>query len=236
MACALLLAWGGQAYADISAELASPITAAPARYALLTGIGLTGFVMLTKNQISKPFEKETAEDRPLGSYSKYGNIMGQMLPNAVYAGGMTMAQWMGFSHGYQDAYMMVMATAYASVVTTVLKYSIREGRPYDSKVRNSFPSGHSTTAFAFAGVVAAEHGWWYGTPAMALATFVAYSRLNDHQHYLRDVVAGAAVGLSCSLGIVYAQEEERESPNANSFHLVPTAMPDGMQLAASWTF
>lgn len=157
-----------------------------------------------------------------------------MLPNALYAGGMAVAQWAGFQKGYEDAALMVIATAYSGAVTTVMKYAIREGRPYDGKVRESFPSGHTSTAFAFAGIVAAEHGWLYGVPAMAMATFVGVSRINDHKHYLKDVVAGATVGLSCSLGVYYARQEEKSG--ALGVQIMPQALPDGMAVAGLWRF
>lgn len=221
------------ASADWAVDAQAPL-ASPARWALVGGTGLTLLVLATDHTVGQPFERRTAQQKPLGKYSKYGDIAGQLVPNAMYAGGMGIAALLGSSTALARAEMMVMATGYASLVTTTLKYTVREGRPYNSKERNSFPSGHTTTAFAFAGVVAAEHGWWYGVPAMAMATFVGYSRLNDHAHYLHDVVAGATVGLSCSLGIYYARQDIKESPN--SMRIIPTPIPGGAEMAATWTF
>ena len=96
---------------------------------------------------------------------------------------------------------MFKATAYSSAVTTIIKYTAREPRPYDHNVKNSFPSGHATTAFAFSGFVAAEHGWAWGAPALLMSTFVAYSRINDNQHWLHDVVAGGTIGWVYGWGI-----------------------------------
>jgi len=57
----------------------------------------------------------------------------------------------------------------------------------------SFPSGHSTTIFAFAFVVGFlwPRAFW---PAMALAVLVGISRVAVGMHYPTDVVAGAVLG------------------------------------------
>jgi membrane-associated phospholipid phosphatase len=59
----------------------------------------------------------------------------------------------------------------------------------------SFPSGHTTLAFAAAVALDRETGsrWvpWVGYPAAAM---VAWSRVHDLEHWTSDVVAGAAIG------------------------------------------
>ena len=219
------------AWAGIVEDLESPVADSEARWILLGGTGLTLAVLATQDSVEGPFEKTTVAQKPLGSYSKYGDLMGQVVPNAVYAGGMLTASYFGNALGYERAFAMFEATAYASLITEVLKYTVREPRPYDSSVRNSFPSGHATTAFAFAGIVAAEHGWYYGAPAMLLAAFVGYSRINDDQHHVHDVVAGATVGLSCAYGIYNSHKPESEK-SAMHIQVVPTPIPGGMELAA----
>lgn len=67
----------------------------------------------------------------------------------------------------------------------------------------SFPSGHATTAFAAAGVVAALHPR-LGPPVVALAALVAVSRVYLGVHYPADVVAGAVLGLAIAALVVGA--------------------------------
>ncbi|HEU4527563.1 MAG TPA: phosphatase PAP2 family protein [Actinomycetota bacterium] len=57
----------------------------------------------------------------------------------------------------------------------------------------SFPSGHSASAFAFAGAVAGSMPA-LAVPLRGLAAAVAYSRVHTGVHYPGDVVAGAFVG------------------------------------------
>ncbi len=79
-------------------------------------------------------------------------------------------------------------------ITTGVKYAVNRERPDGG--RYSFPSGHSSATFATADVLAQEFGWRIGAPAYAGAVYVALSRLSERQHYLSDVVFGAAVGIA----------------------------------------
>lgn len=219
------------AQADWVEELKSPLTT-DAKWIALTGTGLTVAVVLTRDSISGPWEEWTARNRPLGKSSEYGDALGQLIPNALYAGGMWVASFYDVPLAWKRTLIMVKATAYSGLITTILKYSISEGRPYNTEKGSSFPSGHTSTAFAFAGVVAAEHGWGYGVPAMLLATFVAYSRINDIQHRVHDVVAGATIGLTCAYGIHFVNQENSDS----AFQVLPFPIADGHGLMARWSF
>jgi membrane-associated phospholipid phosphatase len=116
----------------------------------------------------------------------------------------------------------------------IIKVSVRERRPDDTNDRSSFPSGHSATVFAFASVVAMDHGWQWGIPAYTLAAFVGYSRINDNRHYLHDVVAGATLGIGYGLGVGYKMRERSELPQKVSLqqiYVAPNA-EDGESLVA----
>lgn len=64
---------------------------------------------------------------------------------------------------------------------------------------NSFPSGHTTAAFAFFAFVALlwhKQKWVQVVGAIA-AVLAGYSRIYLSQHFLEDVVAGASIGIGC---------------------------------------
>ena len=68
--------------------------------------------------------------------------------------------------------------------------------PYSNASGRSFPSGHTSLAFATAASVAIQCKKWYITvPAYAYAACVGYSRMYLGVHYPSDVLAGAAVGI-----------------------------------------
>ncbi len=171
----------------------------------MTGTVISTFFLLTEDTISDPATEKTAQKQPLGDASKLGDLYGQVYPNAIYTLGMLGHGY--FAKGkraYERANHMFKATLYAGLMTNILKYTVREPRPDAIKEKNSFPSGHTTTAFVFATVVATEHEWYWGLLAFSGASLTAYSRMNDGRHFLHDVVAGMTIGASYGLGIYFA--------------------------------
>lgn len=67
---------------------------------------------------------------------------------------------------------------------------------------DSFPSGHTVTAFVVAGVVTfcatTAQRRWLGAVALALAALVAFSRVAVGAHWPLDLFAGAAGGWLCA--------------------------------------
>lgn len=103
--------------------------------------------------------------------------------------------------------VVLFALAIGFVFTNlILKHLIARPRPWldvagllpliDETDPNSFPSGHTTCAFAF--VSALWHvapKTWMKWSALAAAIFMGYSRLHVGVHYPSDVLAGVVVGL-----------------------------------------
>jgi membrane-associated phospholipid phosphatase len=77
----------------------------------------------------------------------------------------------------------------------VLKYTVQRERPNGSNTQ-SFPSGHSASAFATAAVLQRHYGWKLGVPATLVAAYVATARVHDNKHYLSDVIFGGAMGIA----------------------------------------
>ena len=65
-----------------------------------------------------------------------------------------------------------------------------------SHENSSFPSGHSTVAFAVAAVFASEYKDNPVVPVIAYsaASLISISRITENKHWVTDVVAGAALG------------------------------------------
>ena len=105
------------------------------------------------------------------------------------------------SEGAQDVSIMLLRTQTVNgIVTRGLKLLPRP-RPYQetaTPTKGSFPSGHTSAAFATATVLQRKFGLKAGLPAYAVATFIGTSRLQN-VHYLSDVTFGAALGIASGL-------------------------------------
>lgn len=117
------------------------------------------------------------------------------------------------------------AVIVAQTVSGVLKVALGRARPYtsaDTNPRNfgfgrglrgtdyqSFPSGHSTSAFAAAAAVYSETAAWWPHQRWLLApvlyggaALVGVSRIYEDKHWASDVLMGAAIGTFAGLKVV----------------------------------
>ncbi len=190
-----------RAESELIGDFVAPVTNSDGQIILATGAVLTGGILLFAKNWEKRIQARAYAYKPLGDkIDKLGDAWGQVLPNAAYAVGMyTHYLFTDQKRSEHLAVLMVESTGFAAADSTILKYSIPEQRPSGGK--HSFPSGHATTAFAFASVVGANHPWYYGAAAYASAFVVAESRMEMNMHYLHDLIAGAAIGMSYGVSL-----------------------------------
>ena len=101
-------------------------------------------------------------------------------------------------HGLLDKTLLLLMS-YGTMAITVysMKNLFREKRP-DSSGRNSFPSGHTATAFMGAELLYREYkdvSPWIGYSGYAVAVVTGYLRIHNNRHYINDVLAGAFIGV-----------------------------------------
>jgi len=94
---------------------------------------------------------------------------------------------------------IILATSYLIMTATVLplKSITKEERP-DGSSNNSFPSGHTATAFAGAEFLWQEYkdkSIWYGISGYVVAAGTGIFRIVNDRHWLTDVAAGAGIGI-----------------------------------------
>ena len=146
----------------------------------------------------------------------------------------------------------------ADVVTYALKGLAGRARPFlaadtlpnDFKFargfgngdRQSFPSGHATSAFAAAAAVTAETGTWWPRSTWVIgplmyggATMVGLSRMYHNKHWASDVVLGAAIGTFSGQKIVqYSHAHPTRLDKMMLQHLAVLPEGDG-RWALAWS-
>ena len=167
-----------------------------------------GFATVYDNGALKELDLSTKaelqEDHPKFAY--HVDDYAQFAPAlAVYG-----LNFMGIKgrHNLFDASMLyVTSSAIMGLSTHFVKRGVHRLRP-DNSGYNSFPSGHTASAFAAAEFLYQEFKYkspWIGYAGYFVATATGTLRLYNNKHWFSDVVAGAGFGIaSTKLGyLVY---------------------------------
>jgi len=97
-----------------------------------------------------------------------------------------------------------MSYAFMAAFVNGIKYTAKEMRP-DGSTANSWPSGHTATAFVGASLLHKEYGLtrspWWSVAGYGVATATGVMRVLNNRHWISDVMSGAGIGiLSTELG------------------------------------
>jgi len=117
---------------------------------------------------------------------------------------------------------------FTQAVTGLMKEAAGRTRPNGGS--HSFPSGHASNAFSVATALEVLHGPAYGIPAYAIASFIAFARIDSNSHYLSDTVMGAAVGSAIGLGVALAHRHREQRV------VFYPLTGDRLGIGAAWTF
>lgn len=212
-------------------DFTSPVTT-PAIYVTISGLAATALVVASKDLESYKKRESFDEARPFRDYGVIGETLGWGFLNLGY---MSYQYYQAYENNSNSTNIeagnhMLKASAFAFGWTILGKTLVHEKRPGYPDDDNSFPSGHSSASFAFASVVAARHGWYYGGPAYFAAFFIAMSRINDDFHYLHDTLIGATIGAAYGWGIYYNYQR------TNQAYILPTPLRDGGKIDIVWNF
>jgi hypothetical protein len=119
---------------------------------------------------------------------------------------------------------LLQAQIMAEALFNPIKLATQRLRPNGSD-HLSFPSGHSSITFATATVIERHLGWRKAALAYLVATYVATSRLHDNDHWLSDVVFGAAVGTIAGRTVVHHASDY--------WAIAPVKVPGGVAIMVS---
>jgi membrane-associated phospholipid phosphatase len=152
----------------------------------------------------------------IGSALALGALTGQLIGRKEWAG---------------SALRIGGGVAAAAAASGVLKLAVGRSRPNESpgdadelspfSGHSSFPSGHTTVAFAFAaGLDAESSAAWVSWVAYPAAALVGWSRLRDNRHWASDVAAGAILGTLVGRRVVqFEQDLAHTGPQSMGVHL-----------------
>lgn len=151
---------------------------------------------------------------PLTSCQNNHKIGGDVLRFAMPA--LALSSTFIWKDGQKGTYQFTKALAGTIALTTGLKLVINKARP-NGENNKSFPSGHTSVAFASAAFVQKRYGWEFGIPAYLLAGYVGYTRIEANKHDGVDVLAGAVIGVGMSYLFTKRYNEKKKLHISSGF-------------------
>jgi membrane-associated phospholipid phosphatase len=136
---------------------------------------------------------------------------------AIIAGTGLYAAFIDDRDGYRETWALIEAGAFSGITAEALGYATGRERPDATtspnqwgKGSDSFPSLHTTVAFAV-GTVFAESGndeyrWIRRLIGYGVAGATGYVRTEENVHWLSDTVAGAALGIATAKFVLNRQD------------------------------
>ena len=140
------------------------------------------YILLISHFISVSYGYSTAR--------KIGDVMQLALPITA----LSSTYYINDTDGTKSFFKSYLTTV---SMTYVIKELSQKRRP-DGSDYLSFPSGHTSSAFAGASFVHFRYGFKYSIPLYFLASFTGYSRVESDKHYVEDVLAGAGLAILSS--------------------------------------
>ena len=161
--------------------------------AVLIGVGVIGlesdWLKYQNSEVRDELQENIDKKITVDDFSQYLPMV------AVY--GLNLCGLKG-KHDFVDR-TIILATAYSIMGISVngLKMVTKVERP-DFSSRNSFPSGHTATAFMGAEFLRMEYqdvSPWIGVAGYTVAVGTGFFRMYNNRHWLTDVLAGAGIGI-----------------------------------------
>ncbi|HWN19448.1 MAG TPA: phosphatase PAP2 family protein [Gemmatimonadales bacterium] len=166
--------------------------------------GLSAFMLLDQPlQALVQGERSASKDELAGTLRRFGQIevYGTVTAGLVAAGVVS-----GNAKLTRSGGRLAATLAFAGAAGMAGKLLMGRPRPEHSGDADGYvpfsgqvamPSGHTAMAFAFATALSDDiRRPWATVGLYTLATGVGWSRLNDNRHWLTDVAAGAALGIT----------------------------------------
>ncbi len=150
-----------------------------------------------KASFRQNYASEHARARLVTNFHNELDNYTQFVP-AVLAAGLNFAGVKGRSDHWRFVASSAMAYGIMAAIVNPIKNTAKELRP-DGSSRNSWPSGHTATAFVSATILHKEYGLtrspWYSVAGYTIATATGVMRVLNNRHWVSDVLSGAGIGI-----------------------------------------
>ena len=159
----------------------------------LIGVGIVGLesdgLKYNNREIRDELQEDIDQELTIDDFSQYAPMAAVYVLNLLGVKG---------KHNFAER-TIIIGTAYALMGITVhsLKTATKIERP-DGSSCNSFPSGHTATAFMGAEFLRKEY-WevspWIGISGYIIAAGTGFFRMYNNRHWFTDVITGAGIGI-----------------------------------------
>lgn len=177
---------------------------------------------ITYNPFAKKIQTKivaAGQVTPMDDYIQYG-------PAAMYVG-LSVFEYKNKEEAFDQAGVFLLGTGIYVAATQGLKAVITEARPDGTE--NTYPSGHTATAFFGATVLAHEYRDTHPEFVIAsytLATATGALRIANNKHWVTDVLMGSAIGIaSAELAYILYPSVREKWQKLNRFTLTPQVAP-----------
>lgn len=214
---------------------------------LLIGGGICSgtALLLFADEPARDFMKDN-QGSDADTYFDLANNFGEPITAGIITGGLILTGFIADDADIADAGRITFESLLiAGALNGGMKFTFGRHRPYlnDGNTKfdpfsaqdkfNSFPSGHTTVAFAMATALSCKiDRWWAYTGLYTIAASTGLARMYKDKHWISDVFMGAAIGTVSALAVVKAHEHDKNKKKPQ-LEIAPNFTPG---ITFSWNF
>jgi hypothetical protein len=206
---------------DTKYVITSPLHWDIKSWSTFTGVGVTTYEIMLEDETVNNFV-QSHRNNEVAKKCEYigdGTIAAALVGSSWIAGELT--------HNYKlqkTGDLGLKSILISGLIVNCVKRIAGRSRPYSSvssadwagptlkEEEVSFPSGHTSTAFALASVVSELYdNKWIDFLAYGTAMLGGWARINDNQHWASDVFMGAVIGISVGKTVVKLENLNKKS-------------------------
>ncbi|KGO91962.1 phosphatase PAP2 family protein [Flavobacterium subsaxonicum] len=159
---------------------------------VLVGYGLVGLTSGEIRDINRQVQRKVGDhdnSTKIDDYTRYAPALSVYALNAMGIKG---------KHNFRDRTVILLTSQLIMCGTVMSVKSLAKIERPDGTTDNSFPSGHTATAFSGAEFMWQEYkdvSVWYGISGYVVAAGTGFLRIYNNRHWVTDVAAGAGIGI-----------------------------------------